>query len=220
MTKSDRKTVLLGSHRPGIYAILLAAGSSQRMGKQNKLLITINGTPMLRRVAETILSSDVESLTVVTGFQESLTVKLLNDLPITFAHNLNFKQGLSTSLSTGLRAMPKGALGVIICLGDMPMVRTEHINKLIASFDPSVGKEICVLKTEGKQGNPVLLGKRFFSEIIKNTGDVGAKDLIKRYSHYVTEVYIEDDAVLFDIDTPSQMDYFLNIKNGSDANDC
>ena len=219
-TKDDERAVLVASPGHDINAILLAAGRSQRMGKQNKLLISINGTPMLRRVTETILSSDIKSLTVVTGFQEPLISEVLIDLPVNFIHNQNFEHGLSTSLSAGLRALPKVTSAVIVCLADMPMVRTEHIDKLISSFNPTLGREICIPTTKGKWGNPLLIGKRFFNEILTNQGDAGAKDLIKKYSRYVAEVDIKDDGVLFDIDTPSEMNFFLEIQDSASANGC
>ena len=218
--RDDERAVSVPSPGHDINAILLAAGRSQRMGKQNKLMISINGTPMLRRVTETILGSDIKSLIVVTGFQETLIAKILKDLPVNFTHNQNFEHGLSTSLSAGLRALPKATSAVIICLADMPMVRTDHIDKLISSFNPTLGREICIPTTKGKWGNPVLIGKRFFNEILTNKGDAGAKDLIKKYSRYVAEIDIKDDGVLFDIDTPSEMDCFLEIEGSATANGC
>jgi molybdenum cofactor cytidylyltransferase len=76
---------------------------------------------------------------------------------------------------------------------------------LIAAFAPNEGHVICVPTHNGKRGNPVLLGRRFFAEIQDIGGDVGAKYLIGAYPKLVQEVEMADDAVLLDIDTPEAL---------------
>ena len=81
-----------------IHAVLLAAGQSTRMGQKNKLLLKINGIPLVRRTAINILNSNVVSLTVVTGFDEDKIVDALSGLNVNFVKNVNFREGLSSSL--------------------------------------------------------------------------------------------------------------------------
>ncbi|MFP6717380.1 MAG: molybdopterin-binding/glycosyltransferase family 2 protein [Alphaproteobacteria bacterium] len=190
---------------PAIPAILLAAGQSRRMGSVNKLLAEIGGMSMIRRVAETILASKVGPLIVVTGHEADQVRAELDGCDVIFVHNSNYADGLSSSLRAGIGALPEEADGVLVCLGDMPHVAAAHVNKLVAAFDPVEGRAICVPTSNGKRGNPVIWGARFFSEIAAVSGDVGARHLIGEYGELVCEVEIGDGGILIDIDTPQAL---------------
>src|SRR5690606_10935061 len=99
-------------------------------------------------------------------------------LNVTIVHNPNYADGLSTSLQTGLNALDEDAAAALVCLGDMPAVSADHINALIAGFDPENGRAIGVPSHNGKRGNPVLWDRRFFAEMRGVSGDVGARHLI------------------------------------------
>lgn len=187
---------------PRIAAIVLAAGQSRRTGSVNKLLADIKGTPMSKIVLQEVLKAEVHSVFVVTGFEQERVESVLFHEKVTFIANPNFKKGLSTSLIAGLNSLPKHIDGVLICLGDMPKIKTQHINSLIAAFNPLEGRAICVPTFQGKRGNPVLWGTTFFEEIRELAGDIGARQLLDAYGELVAEVPIKDDGILFDVDTP------------------
>ena len=190
---------------PAIPAILLAAGQSRRMGSVNKLLAEIGGISMIRRVAETIQASKVGPLIVVTGHEADQVRAELDGCDVIFVDNSNYADGLSSSLRAGIGALPEEADGALVCLGDMPHVAAAHVNKLVAAFDPVEGRAICVPTSNGKRGNPVIWGARFFSEIASVSGDVGARHLIGEYGELVCEVEIGDGGILIDIDTPQAL---------------
>lgn len=186
-------------------AIVLAAGQSRRMGKQNKLLAEIDGVPMVVRTVNAIHQSTVSSITVVLGHEAKAVEAVLAGRDLQFVLNPDFAGGLSTSLKRGLSVMPPDVDAALICLGDMPRISSVEIERLIAAFAPNEGHVICVPTHNGKRGNPVLLGRRFFAEIQDIGGDVGAKYLIGAYPELVQEVEMADDAVLLDIDTPEAL---------------
>ena len=188
-----------------IPAILLAAGQSRRMGSINKLLAEIDGMSMIRHVAKTILTSKVGPLIVVTGHESEKICAALKGCDVTFVHNSDYADGLSSSLCAGIRALPREVDGALVCLGDMPHVTAAHINKLAAAFDPVEGRAICVPTSNGKRGNPVIWGAQFFSGIAAVSGDVGARHLIGEYGELVCEVEIGDGGILIDIDTPQAL---------------
>jgi len=192
-------------HQPAVPAILLAAGQSSRMGATNKLLAQIEGLSMIRLVAESILASKAGPVIVVTGHEMERVRAELNGCDVTFVHNSDYRDGLSSSLRTGIHALPEGVEGVLVCLGDMPHVAATHIDKLVAAFDPIEGRAICVPTNNGKRGNPVIWDARFFSEMATVSGDVGARHLIGEHSELVCEVEIRDGGVLVDIDTPQAL---------------
>ena len=191
-----------------IHAVLLAAGRSERMGRNNKLLLNVDGIPLVRKSAINILNSNVTSMTVVTGFDENKIVNALSGLNVNFVKNINFREGLSSSLKAGLANITPPPSAVIICLADMPKIQPEHINQLIENFDPLKGWEICIPTNNGKRGNPVLIGSRFFPYIFETSGDFGAKQVMKQHSDKIVEVEIGTSDIHFDIDTQDEYENF------------
>jgi molybdenum cofactor cytidylyltransferase len=189
-----------------IAAIVLAAGRSTRMGAANKLLAEIGGKPLVRIAAEEALASRADPVIVVTGHQRERVEGALKGLKITFAHNADFAQGLSTSLKAGIAVVPADVDAAIVCLGDMPQVRAPLIDKLIAAFDPECGALIVVPSVKGKRGNPVVWSRRFFLDLAGLDGDIGARHLIANYPEAVIEVPVTDPAVFVDVDTPDALD--------------
>ena len=86
--------------RPRVAAILLAAGFSRRMGAENKLLLDVNGAPMVRSIAKTILESKIDSLTIVLGHQAAAVGAVIRDLPASTIVNENYALGQMSSKGT------------------------------------------------------------------------------------------------------------------------
>jgi len=189
---------------PRIAALLLAAGQSRRMGS-NKLLAEIDGRPMVARTAQRLLSSHARPVIAVLGNQADDVDAALGRLPVERVRNPAFAEGLSTSLKRGIAALPPDTDGVIVCLGDMPLVAGRDLDRLIAAFNPLEGRAIVVPTRRGKRGNPVLWASRFLPEMAELAGDVGAKHLIGEYAELVAEVEMDSDGVLVDVDTPDAL---------------
>jgi molybdenum cofactor cytidylyltransferase len=191
----------LPQRAPRIAAVVLAAGLARRMGS-NKLLAPIDGAPMIARAVDAALASEARPVIVVTGNEAEKLRAALTGRAVTFVHNPDFAQGLSASIKRGVAAVPPECDGALICLGDMPRVAAEDIDRLIAAFNPVEGRAICVPVRGGKRGNPVLWARRFFGEMQELAGDAGAKHLIGAHGEAAAEVAMEGDGVLIDIDTP------------------
>jgi molybdenum cofactor cytidylyltransferase len=185
-----------------VAAIMLAAGQSTRMGAVNKLVAEIGGKPLVRRVVEAALASRARPVIVITGHERARVEAALAGLDVRFVHNPDFADGLSASLRRGIAAVPEEADGAVICLGDMPHVGAALIDGLIGAFDSERGALIVVPARDGKRGNPVLWSRRFFPELTKLEGDVGARHLIGRYGEAVTEYPVSDAGAFLDVDTP------------------
>jgi molybdenum cofactor cytidylyltransferase len=142
---------------------------------------------------------------VVTGHQRDKVEAAIEGLDVRRVHNPDFAEGLSTSVTTGLAAVPDDVDGAIICLGDMPQVTAPLIDKLVAAFDPERGALVVVPTIDGKRGNPVVWARRFFPELMALDGDIGARHLIGRYPEAVAEVPLTGTAALTDIDTPEAL---------------
>jgi molybdenum cofactor cytidylyltransferase len=194
--------------RPGrrIAAVVLAAGRSTRMGGPNKLLAEIAGRPLVRIAAEEALASAAHPVIVVTGHQRDKVEAALDGLDVTFVHNPDFADGMSTSVKAGVAAVPGDADGVIVCLGDMPQVNAPLIDKLIAAFDPEKGALVVAPVIGGRRGNPVVWSRRFFPDLAALSGDAGARNLIASFPEAVVEVPLSGTAALVDVDTPEALD--------------
>jgi molybdenum cofactor cytidylyltransferase len=192
---------------PRIAALLLAAGQSSRMGS-NKLLAEVDGRPMVARVAQRLLSSHARPIVAVLGNEAARVDAALGKLPVERVRNPAFAEGLSSSLKAGLAALPSDIDGVLVCLGDMPLVAGRDLDRLIAAFNPLEGRAIVVPTRHGKRGNPVLWAKRFIPEMAELAGDVGAKHLIGEHAELVAEIEMDSDGVLIDIDTPDALAAF------------
>ncbi len=197
-----------------VAGIVLAAGQSRRMGNSNKLLMEIGGVPLVRRTVAALRAAQVSEVIVVTGHMQHEVQTALAGLDVTFVHNPDYTDGLSTSLKAGIKALGPEVDAALIGLGDMPAVKTGHFNQLISGFDPAAGRAIGVPVHTGKRGNPVLWARRFFEDMQGVSGDTGAKALIGANESLVYEIEFGDTGVLTDLDTPEQWSDYLA---GSDS---
>lgn len=191
---------------PRIAALILAAGRSTRYGGSNKLLAELDGIAIVRRVAQAVLASRARPVVVVTGHQQERVAEALKGLDVRLVHNPNYAKGLSTSLKTGIGALPAQVDGAVVCLGDMPRIEANHIDRLIAAFAPKEGRLIALPLHNGKRGNPVLFGSALFAEMMEAEGDTGARHIIGSHADEVAEVDLGTDAIFADVDTPEALE--------------
>ncbi|MFL0247870.1 nucleotidyltransferase family protein [Candidatus Clostridium stratigraminis] len=181
-----------------IRGIILGAGKSSRMG-YNKLAIKIDDSTILQRVIENAKASKLNELVFITG-------KYDLDTDIKKLHNEEYEKGMSTSIKKGLESFNGDA--VMILLGDMPFVSSGLINKLYDCFNKS-NKSIIVPINEGMRGNPVIIGKKYFQDLLINEGDKGARDIINNNPEDVFQLEIQDRGIFIDIDDKSAVERFL-----------
>jgi molybdenum cofactor cytidylyltransferase len=190
-----------------VAAVVLAAGESRRWGRDNKLLAPVGDQsmvrrPMVRRTVEAVLQSGARPVIVATGHQPRLVRAALKGLDVSFCHAAGFAEGMSASLKAGIAAVPPDCAGVLICLGDMPFVAPATLDRLIGAYDPHAGWMALVPTYDGQRGNPVLLGRPLFAEIMRLTGDKGARPLFAAIPERVAEIPVDDPGILRDLDRP------------------
>lgn len=189
-----------------VAAVVLAAGRSSRMGTRNKLLEPVDGVPMVVRVVDAFLASRAAPVVVVTGHEREAVEAALEGRPVRVVRNPDFAQGLSSSLAAGVRAVPRDADGALVALGDMPRVGSDPVDALLDAFDERSEPGIVVPVHAGRRGHPVLFAARFFEELAALEGDRGARRLLDRHAHLVSEVPVDDPAIHLDVDTPEALD--------------
>jgi molybdenum cofactor cytidylyltransferase len=206
VTRPQPRTSPGGDGNRNVAAIILAAGRSTRMGGPNKLLAELGGKTLVRIVAEQALASKAAEVIVVTGYQAEQVEKALQGLKVKFVRNPDFAGGLASSVKAGVAAVPDNADGAVVCLGDMPLISANLIDRLIEAFAPDRGNLIVVPVSDSRRGNPVLWSRRFFNELMTLDGDIGARHLIAKHSEAVAEVPVEGHGAFLDIDTPQALE--------------
>src|SRR6185437_11555849 len=167
-----------------IAAIVLAAGRASRYraaggAEPTKLVAEYRGHPLVRWAARAALASRARPVIVVTGHARAEVEAVLAGLDLRFVHNADFADGLATSLRAGVAALPAGAAGALVLLGDMPEASAVTADALIEAFAAKPDALAAVALYRGRRGNPVLLGRAMFAEVAGLRGDAGARGLLQ-----------------------------------------
>ena len=193
-----------------IGAIILAAGGSSRMDNGNKLLMTIDGKPMIASVVDTIAPGGFRPVVVVSGYDETALHQALAGRQVQFVSNTHWEQGLSSSLRAGIAALPPETRGVAIMLGDMPLLKVATLQALKDCFEAQGGEKIVYPTYRGQQGNPVFFPRRLFPELLALQGDMGARKLLRQMDIEDTiPVPVGTSEVLEDCDTDDDYTHIL-----------
>jgi molybdenum cofactor cytidylyltransferase len=186
-----------------ISAVLLAAGQSRRMGADNKLLLPIDGEPVVRATAGKLLAAGVAEIVVVLGHEADLVAAALDGLAVRTVINPDHRDGQMTSVRAGLAALGAPVDGIMICLADQPFVEAEDYRALIAAFAAVSEKSVVVPTHGGRRGNPIVLAAAHRNEILARGANLGCKQFIARNPDLVATVAFDTDAFVRDIDTPA-----------------
>jgi len=183
----------------GIWAIILAAGESKRMGFP-KMLLDFNGRTMLENVIGNVSDSDVGNTLVVLGAEREILTELVSNLPVKYCYNEHYKEGMLSSVKCGLRNLPSGLEAVLVFQGDQPLITPKVINHLISEYRSS-DKGIVIPVYKRKRGHPLLIDSKYFSEIEILDAREGLRSLAYQFSDDVLEVETDDPGILRDFDT-------------------
>jgi molybdenum cofactor cytidylyltransferase len=172
------------------------------MGTCNKLALAVDGVPLLRRIATTLLDSRVQELVVVIGHQETVVRSILEDLPLVIVRNRRYREGQMTSVHRGMAALGTPCDGVLVCLSDQPLLDARDIERLVACFGHGCPTSVQVPTYLGRRGNPVILSWQHRATILAGGGKMDCRRMIANNPQLVTYVEMDNDHVVFDVDTP------------------
>ncbi len=199
---------------PQTAAIILAAGSSSRMGAgRHKLLLPLHDRPVLAHVLDAGLASQARPLILVLGHhadQVRERIPLFTTHPdLIILENADYLQGMSTSMRLGIQTLlspdyTKSLNGEIdsalVLLGDQPLITARDIDTLIATYR-TTGKRIIAPTYEGKRGNPILFDASLFPELLEVTGDEGGRSVLERHRNEIATVEMGNPLANIDVDT-------------------
>ena len=193
-----------------ITGLVLAAGESRRMGVTKQLLPFGHNT-ILGQVIRNALESNLDEIVVVLGYQAQEIGQNISDAPVKVVVNPEFREGLSSSIKKGLSNITETS-AVMILLGDQPLVGKEIINRLLAELGRG-DRGIIVPVYDNIRGHPVIFTPLYRDELLALQGDVGGKEIVRAHPEDVTEVNIDSEAVICDID--DRDDYQTQLESGS-----
>ena len=182
-----------------VAGILLAAGTSSRMGR-NKMLFELNGESVLRGAARRALAAGLSPLLVVLGHEAEKSRAELDGLPCEIVINPNYEQGINSSLKAGISAVPAEAQAVVVMLADMPFVTPEMFSGLIDRYR-STEAPLVISDYEGVNAPPMLYDKSLFGELLAMTGEGCGRQVVKRHREEA-EVLAWPPSALADLDVP------------------
>jgi molybdenum cofactor cytidylyltransferase len=188
-----------------LATILLAAGSSSRLGLPKQLLRQSRGTTLVRHMAELALSLDNGPVVAVLGANHEEIGRELAGLPLLTPVNDNWAEGLAASLRVGLNALASESIDAfLVLLTDQPYVTAELLRQLIATrAETGRGIVACRYAEPAHLGVPALFDRRYIPEFLTFSGDMGARKLIRQYPDDCAEVPFPLGAV--DLDTPQDV---------------
>jgi molybdenum cofactor cytidylyltransferase len=189
-----------------ISILLLAAGSSSRLG-QSKQLLDINGELLLHRSAKIALQSKANNVLVVLGSEKEKLAAVVQDLPIEIYYNKDWEKGMGSSVKAGIsQLMSKKISAVIIMVCDQPLISSSHLNNLIEKY-LNTKAPLVASSYADTVGVPALFDKSLFSEILKLEDENGAKKIINKFKHSLVPIDFPGGEV--DLDT---VEDYLNFK--------
>jgi CTP:molybdopterin cytidylyltransferase MocA len=200
---------------PSIAGLVLAAGSSERMGPdRNKLVEEVGGRALVAIAVDALCGADIDPVFVVTGSEAQAVRACLADRDVRFLHHAEWQQGMGSSIAAGVRGVVETATfdGLLICVGDLPGLRAEWVGEVVAAFEAAFKarreegpRVLAVAARAGRHGHPVLFGSAYFEALASLEGDRGGRTIVEAQRDRLVEVEIASDAIFQDVDTPAAL---------------
>jgi len=185
-----------------LSAIILAAGKSERMGR-NKLLIEFGGRPLLSWVLDAVEASRVDEAIVVLGHKPQELSPILRAYDVEEVYNPDYELGMTTSFQAGLRRASGDAAFLI--LGDQLGLKPELLDEMARVMERDPEALLVSPMYQGRRGHPVLFHKTLFHEILALPPGTPIKMVVDRYEAH--HRYVEGDLwCVFDLDTPEDVE--------------
>jgi molybdenum cofactor cytidylyltransferase len=183
-----------------IWAVVLAAGESRRMGTQ-KLLLPFGDTTVVGAVVRTARASRARGTMVVLGADREAVRAELATAGIGFAVNEDYRLGMLSSVQAGFRALPPGTRAAVIMLGDQPFLAAAAVDAVISAYE-TAGRGLVVPVFRGRRGHPLLIDLEYRDEVLGLEQADGLRRLLRAHAADIVEVETGDANILRDLDTP------------------
>jgi molybdenum cofactor cytidylyltransferase len=204
---------MVAKMKPRIGAVILAAGTSSRMGEAKQLL-RLGATTLLDQVTENVLGSRVDEIVLVLGHEAETIKQTIATKKLKIVVNESYRQGMGTSLRAGLSALASEVDAALIVLADQPFVRSATFDQIIDHYQQSKA-QIVIPIYKGFRGNPVLLDHSVFAEVMALTGDIGCRAIFGNHLEGIAKVPVEDVGILLDLDSKDDVARLQDFRHGA-----
>ena len=181
------------------WAIILAAGSSTRMGSQ-KLLLPYNNSTMIENVIDNVLGSRIHKVMVVLGSDSDEITRTIGQRPVEICINHQPEKGMLSSVMCGFKAIPEEANVALVYLGDQPNIPPAITNMILEAYNEDL-YGIVIPVHNHRRGHPLLVDLKYRRDIYKLDLEKGLRSLMHLFPEDVLEVEVNEPGILVDIDT-------------------
>jgi len=182
-----------------LWAIILAAGESRRMGSP-KMLLPFRGKTMIENVIANVSESKADNLMVVLGAEKESIIRLIGEMSLEYCFNESYREGMLSSVQCGFRNLPSDLSAVLVFQGDQPLITPIAIDAVIEAYLSS-GKGIIIPVYKSRRGHPILIDIKYRDEIGKLSSVIGLRSLAEKFPGDVLEVDTDEPGILRDFDT-------------------
>jgi molybdenum cofactor cytidylyltransferase len=187
-----------------VAGVVLAAGTSTRMG-HNKLLLELAGETLVHRAVRRVVDAGLDPVFVVLGHEADRIREAIGSLECQTVFNPNYEAGVNSSLRAGIHAVSESsAQAAVVVLADMPFVTTAMIRTLVDEFRKSDGP-LVISDYQGINAPPMLYDRSLFHELAVSEGQGCGKHVVKRHRHEARSVTWPAEA-LTDLDVPEDIE--------------
>jgi len=182
-----------------IWAIILAAGESKRMGRP-KLILPFGEKTIIETVANNAIQSKVDGVLVVLGSNAEKIAEKMGDLPARTTVNPNFRQGMLSSIQWGFGSLPEDTRAALVMLGDQPLIPSSVMDKVMDAYNQSENGIVLPVYNK-RRGHPILVDMKYRDEVKRISPDMGLRALVHNHADDILEVEVDAPGILKDIDT-------------------
>jgi molybdenum cofactor cytidylyltransferase len=185
-----------------ITAVILAAGEGKRMGQTTKQLLTWRQTTVLGQTIANALAGSVHDVIVVTGHEAAAITAVAQAAGVNTVYNPHYATGeMLSSLKMAVAHLPASIQAVLVMLADQPLVGPDIIDQLLSAYWRGEG-DLIAPTFGGQRGNPVLIGRAYFGELLALPDGAAPRDLLRRHQNRLHLVPVSSEAILIDLDRP------------------
>lgn len=187
-----------------VVGVVLAAGESRRMGRL-KALLPFGTCTVIEQVLQPLLQAELVEVAVVLGYRAADIAAVISRLPVRTLNNPNYQQGMTTSVQVALRQIIPIPDAYLLALVDQPHLGVEPAQLVLAAFTRT-RKGLVIPTYQGKRGHPIVLASRYRQEVLALGPQQGLNLVTRGHPGDTLEVPMDCDAILRDIDYPTDYD--------------
>jgi molybdenum cofactor cytidylyltransferase len=174
-----------------VSGLVLAAGTSSRLGKQPKQLLPWRGTTLVGWVIQQAENSLLDEILVVVGHEAEEVQRVVAVTRAKFVKAADFHEGCTASIRAGLEAVDSRAGAAMLILGDQPEIKSETIDAVITGWR-KIQKPVARACYRGVSGHPMLFARELFGQLKALHGDKGVWKILEAHPEWLGEVELDE----------------------------